>query len=26
VMERLSVAGTSPERTRDILNEILKEI
>ena len=26
VMERLSVAGTSPEKTRDILNEILKEI
>ncbi len=26
VMERLSVAGTSPERTRDILNEILKEL
>jgi transcriptional regulator with XRE-family HTH domain len=26
VMERLSVAGTSPERTRDILSEILKEI
>src|SRR5215469_12998974 len=26
VMERLSVAGTSPEKTRDILNEILREI
>ena len=26
VMERLSVAGTSPEKTRDILNDILKEI
>lgn len=26
VMERLSVAGTSPEKTRDMLNDILKEI
>jgi hypothetical protein len=26
VMERLSVAGTSPEKTRDILADILKEI
>ena len=26
VMERLSVAGTSPEKTRDMLNHILKEI
>jgi hypothetical protein len=26
VMERLSVAGTSPEKTRDILGDILKEL
>jgi len=26
VMERLSVAGTSPDRTREILSELLKEI
>jgi hypothetical protein len=26
VMERLSVAGTSPEKTRDILNDILKQL
>jgi hypothetical protein len=26
VMERLSVAGTSPEKTRDMLNDILREI
>ena len=26
VMERLSVAGTSPEKTRDILADILKEL
>jgi Domain of unknown function (DUF5753)/Helix-turn-helix domain len=26
VMERLSVAGTSPEKTRDILADILKEV
>lgn len=26
VMERLSVAGTSPDRTKDVLNEILKDI
>ncbi|HEX4832885.1 MAG TPA: helix-turn-helix transcriptional regulator [Trebonia sp.] len=26
VMERLSVAGTSPEKTRDMLNEILREV
>jgi hypothetical protein len=25
-MERLSVAGTSPEKTRDILGDILKEL
>lgn len=26
VMERLSVAGTSPDRTREILGSMLKEI